>query len=322
MPSGAYRYKKMINGQIIRKTFDHKPSDLEISLLIAEQSQVITSDHNERFYVCCLEYIKIREKIIAPGTIRGYESIINNMSEWFKNLKLSQVNQVHIQKEVNDYSSTHSPKSTKNYYGFIVSVLKEFAPNMRISCKLPQIVESKSILPSEKDIRVLLEAVRGTEYSIAFQLGVLGLRRSEVCALTLADLNDNILTINKAKVKGLDGKWILRNFTKTKGSTRDIYLPDELVKEIHEKGYIYNGSPDTLLKYLHRIQDKYNLPRFKLHSLRHYFASYAHSKGIPDAYILKMGGWSSDGDIMKKVYREAMEDENKRMQEKIGSILL
>ena len=63
-----------------------------------------------------------------------------------------------------------------------------------------------------KDIKVLLDAVKGTEYSIAFQLGVLGLRRSEVCALTLADLNDNILTINKAKVKGLDGKWILRNF--------------------------------------------------------------------------------------------------------------
>ena len=321
LPSGSYRYKKVINGQVIRKTFDHEPSDVEIALLIAEKSQTITKDENKQFVICCKEYIKIRENVIAPGTINGYESIINNMSDWFKNLKLSQITKANVQKEINDYSATHSPKSTKNYYGFIISVLKEFSPNLRISCKLPQIIENKGTLPCEKDIQTLLDEVKGTEYSIIFQLGVLGLRRSEACALTLDDLKGNVLIVNKAKVKDTNGKWIIRNFTKTKGSTREIYLPDSLVEEIRERGYIYKGSPDTLLKYLHRLQDRNNMPRFTLHSLRHYFASYAHAKGIPDVYIMQMGGWSSD-DIMKKVYREAMEDRNLMMQKKMGDILL
>lgn len=321
LPSGSYRYKKKINGQIIRATFDHKPSDLEISLLIAEKSQTVVTGENKPFLACCREYIKIKESILSPTTITAYESIITNMSDGFKKVRLYDISQITVQKEVNDYSSKHSAKSTKNFCGFVISVLRTFRPDMSISITLPQIIEKKGILPSESDIRTLLDAVKGTEYSVIFQLGVLGLRRSEACALTLDDLDGNILTINKSKIKDRKGKWLIKPYTKTTGSTREIYLPDDLVKEINEQGYIFNGSPDTLLKYLHRVQTRCGLPQFKLHSLRHYFASYAHSKGIPDVYIMKMGGWVSDG-IMKKVYREAMNDENLKMQQKMVDMLL
>ena len=322
LPSGSYRYKKIINGQTVRKTFDHEPTDLEIALLIAEKAQTVTSDDSKTFAACCAEYIKIKENILAPGTLNSYESIIRNMSDGLKRLRLSQISQVNVQKEVNDYSATHSAKSTKNFNGFIISVLRTFKPNMVIRTTLPPKSENKGILPSENDIRTLLDEVKDTEYSIIFQLGVLGLRRSEACALTIKDLNDNILTINKAKVKGRDGKWTIRKYTKTAESTRTIVLPDNLVEEIKNKGYIYNGSPDTLLKYLHRLQKKCGLSSFKLHSLRHYFASYCHLKGIPDSYVQKMGGWSQSSDIMKRVYQETMENENYKMQQKMGNILL
>lgn len=322
LSSGSYRYKKMVNGQLIRKTFDHVPTELEISFLIAEKAQTATADDSKTFGACCMEYIKIKENVLAPGTLNGYESIIRNMSNGFKKLKLSQVTQVTVQKEVNDYSATHSAKSTKNFNGFVISVLRTFKPNMVVRTTLPPRTENKGILPSENDIRTLLDAVKDTEYSIIFQLGVLGLRRSEACALTLDDIKGNVLTINKAKVKGRDKQWIIRNYTKTAESTRTIILPDVLVNEIKERGYIYNGSPDTLLKYLHRLQRKYGLPNFKLHSLRHYFASYCHLKGIPDAYVKEMGGWSQTSDIMEKVYQETMDNETKKMQEKMGNILL
>lgn len=322
LSSGSYRYKKMVNGQLIRKTFDHVPTELEISFLIAEKAQTATADDSKAFGACCMEYIKIKENVLAPGTLNGYESIIRNMSNGFKKLKLSQVTQVTVQKEVNDYSATHSAKSTKNFNGFVISVLRTFKPNMVVRTTLPPRTENKGILPSENDIRTLLDAVKDTEYSIIFQLGVLGLRRSEACALTLDDIKGNVLTINKAKVKGRDKQWIIRNYTKTAESTRTIILPDVLVNEIKERGYIYNGSPDTLLKYLHRLQRKYGLPNFKLHSLRHYFASYCHLKGIPDAYVKEMGGWSQTSDIMEKVYQETMDNETKKMQEKMGNILL
>lgn len=320
LPSGSYRYRKMINGQLILGTFDHEPTDLEIALLIAEKSQTVVIE-NKPFEACCVEYIKTKENVLSPTTIKSYRSIVGSLSDGLKRLNVNSISSLTIQKEINDYSKGHSPKSTRNLYGLIFSVLRAFRPELVLSVTLPQKIENKAILPSERDIKKLLSAVKDTEYSIVFQLGVLGLRRSEVCALTPEDLDGNMLTINKAKVKGLNNEWIIRPYTKTEGSSRTLYLPDELVNEINTKGYIYNGSPDTLLDYLHRVQKRNKLPRFKLHSLRHYFASYAHAKGIPDQYVMEMGGWSTDG-IMKKVYRDAFEKESQKAQKKIGKMIL
>lgn len=321
LPSGSYRFKKMVHGKLIRHTFDHKPDDLEISLLIVEQSKAITLS-DKIFYQAALEYIKSKENVLSPTTIKAYNSIVKNMSEDFKLLKLSDISNITVQKEVNDYSVNHSYKSTKNYYGFISSVLALFCPDLSLRITLPPKEVKRYIMPSNDDIKVLLKAVKGTKYSIPFQLGILGLRRSEVCALSIDDLNGNILTINKSKVKDLNNQWIIKPFTKTTDSTREILIPEPLADEIREKGYIYNGSPDTLGNKLRRIQRKEGLPLFPLHSLRHYFVSYCHFKGIPMSYVQKMGGWAKSSDVMRRVYQDTLEDEDIKMQKKIGAILL
>ncbi|MBR6112552.1 MAG: tyrosine-type recombinase/integrase, partial [Paludibacteraceae bacterium] len=70
------------------------------------------------------------------------------------------------------------------------------------------------------------------------------------------------------------------------------------------------GHPNALNKAIHRYQKKLGIPDFKFHALRSYFASYAHSLGIPDADIMAIGGWETDH-IMKKVYRKSMEESKK-----------
>ena len=57
---------------------------------------------------------------------------------------------------------------------------------------------------------------------------------------------------------------------------------------------------------------------FTLHSLRHYYVSIAHVLGIPDAYVMKMGGWKTDH-VMKRVYRTTLSDVEKQEQEKINA---
>ena len=66
---------------------------------------------------------------------------------------------------------------------------------------------------------------------------------------------------------------------------------------------------------LYRLEDQLGIQRFPLHKLRHYYASMAHAQGIPEAYILEQGGWASSN-VMKKIYRHAMEEERKRMAER------
>ena len=60
-------------------------------------------------------------------------------------------------------------------------------------------------------------------------------------------------------------------------------------------------------------QGKLGLPHFSLHKLRHYYASMAHSLGIPDQYIMKAGGWKTDN-VLKSVYQHAMKDKQEEMQ--------
>ena len=47
------------------------------------------------------------------------------------------------------------------------------------------------------------------------------------------------------------------------------------------------------------------------HKLRHYFASEMSALGVPEADILKMGGWETDH-VMKSVYRHSMMEKAKR----------
>ena len=60
-----------------------------------------------------------------------------------------------------------------------------------------------------------------------------------------------------------------------------------------------------------------NVPHFRFHDLRHYGASILHALGMPDAYIMERGGWGNDG-TLKNVYRHALEDQKKQLNDKVN----
>ena len=151
---------------------------------------------------------------------------------------------------------------------------------------------------------------KGTPYEIPLRLACYGLRRSEICALTPADLDGNRLTINKAKVLGKDREWYIKA-TKTTDSTRTILIDDDLADLIRETGTVYDGYPNRIYWFLQKCQDKIGIPNFPLHYLRHYYASTAHALGIPDAVIMESGGWKTDH-VMKRVYRHAKDTDDQQ----------
>ena len=312
MPSGTYRVRKQINKKNIYLHFDHKPSQAEIIRMIAEQAEETPSKGS--FQEHATEYIHLRDDVISPSTIPGYESMLRNLPKWFTSKEISEITQADLQRLVSEHSKDHSPKTVHNVHGFVSAVLKQFRPNMVIHTTLPQNVEYEPYTPSYEEVMAVLDASKEDKrYHIAFQLALMGLRRSEICALTLDDIEDNILTINKAKVKDNNGKYVIKT-TKTETSTRKIYIPDFIVKEIEEAGTIFDGYPNTILVALNRYQDKLGIPRFRLHDCRHFFASYAHQEGMSDADIMASGGWKTDH-TMKRVYRHEMKA--KEAQKKI-----
>ena len=306
--NGAYRVRKMIDGVTHSLTYDHKPTEREVMCDLVKLSDAIPAKGS--FLACANSYIKSKDKVISPSTIKGYTSIINSIPDDFKRMDISKITQIDIQTVINDYSADHSPKTTRNVHGFISAVLRQFRPDMVIYTTLPQKVPNRGYIPTENDILKILEATKDNPfYHIPFQLGIMGLRRSEVCALTLDDVSGNTLTINKALVKNVDNEWVIKH-TKTSAGTRDIYIPDSLVKEIRDYGKIFDGNPTTLLYGLNKLQDKLGIPRFRYHDLRHFFASYAHEKGImSEQTIMETGGWRS-AETLRKHYRHGMDVQN------------
>lgn len=302
LKSGSYRVRKQINGQMIRKTFDHRPTNAE---MIKEFSQIVDETPVKgSFYSSAEKYIDSKCNVLSPTTIRGYKSMLKNLPDSFTMRKISQITQADIQSCVNDYAVEHSPKSTINAHGFIFAVLRFFRPTMIINTALPQKKPNMSYIPTKNDIMQILDASAGTRYHIPFQLGIMSLRLGEICALTLDDINtkESTLTVSKTLVKDSDNHYVLKECAKTDAGNRTIVISDKLIREIHENGEIYNGYPNNILKALHRYQSRLGIPRFRFHDLRHFYASFSHSIGVSDANIMANGGWRSDH-IMKSVYR-------------------
>ena len=317
-----WRIKQMHNGVMYRVSLDYKPSKKEAELIIAEKisSDDPSGDRRDTFAKSAEKYIKIKSNVLSPATIRGYSTIIRSLSDRFMNTKTCDITQELIQKEVNDYSASHSAKSTHNLHGFISAVLAVYRPSMKISTTLPQKRKYEAYTPSEDDIKKILNDVSDTKYEIPFRLGCYGMRRGEICCITTADLNGNMLHISKSKVLTDDGTWIIKPYPKTTESERTIYIDDELADLIRRQGYAYKEHPERLSKALKRIQKRLNIPEFRFHDLRAYYVTMGHSLGIADKYLMANGGWSS-ANIMNRVYKRTFADKQALINQQIADHL-
>lgn len=307
LKSGSYRIRITVDGMTVRKTIDHMPSKKERDILIAKEMERF---HGKKLPVSSFEgaykqYAESRSNVCSPSTLRSYDGMVRNMPEWFKAMNVYDITQLHVQKMINEYSEDHSPKSTRNLHGLTASVLKLVRPDVVLRTKLPDKMAEDVYIPSDEEVRAILQEVKGTKYEVPLYLAVFGMRRSEICALTLDDLEGNMIRVSKAKVQRPDQSWTIKETPKTAESNRNVYITDYVRDLILKQGYIYKGHPEHIKTKLEQVEQKLGIPHFTLHKLRHYFASMTHDMGISDADIMAMGGWKTDN-VMKRVYRHSV----------------
>lgn len=309
----SWRISKFYNGRRYRLVLNRKPTKKEAERLIwALIEKEPEQGYYQSFEVAAQKYIESKSSILSPSTIRSYASALKNTPQFFKIKPISGISDNDIQLCINEYANGRSAKTVRNLSAFISVVMKTVRPKYTSMASLPQKIKTEFYVPEDEDVKRILNASKGTRYEIPLWLAVFGLRRSEVCALLTSDLSkDNIITVSKAKVEKSDGGYVIKT-TKTVDSTRKVAISSyvaDLIRELPE-GEVYPYSPNQILKYLHDTQEKLGIPKFKLHALRHFFASTAREI-MGDSYVEKMGGWRPGSDIMKKVY-----DYTKRKQEK------
>lgn len=324
LPSGSYRIRKMYKGKTYTILFSHKPTQKEaIQAMALELDKVQTKYENMTFQTAADTYIESKRNVLSPSTIRGYSIILRQLPKPFLEKNIHDITALDVQAEINRIAKDHSPKTVRNHHGFISAVLGVFYPNLKLTTTLPQKVKNEPYIPSDVDVRRILDYAKGTEYEIPLILACYGLRRSEICALMPEDINGDIVTISKALVQNENREWITKA-TKTTCSTRNVIIPTDIADQIRKQGYVYHGAPGKISEYLLKAQKALGIQHFSIHKLRHYFASKMSALNIPEADILRMGGWESDY-VMKSVYRHSMIDkeENAKREaaEKMRNVL-
>lgn len=313
LPSGNWRvqvFAGMENGKKKYKSFT-APTRKEAEFQAAQYALERKERENGNITVreAIDRYIKSKEPVLSPSTIRGYRIIYRNNLKSIMDTRLEALTTEKIQQAISEDAKTHQPKTVRNIHGLLSSALAMFAPDIRLTTTLPQKKRPTYYTPTDKDIETLLKTVEGTELELPVLLASTGsLRRSEICALTQGDVSDLGVVVNKALVRGVGETWHIKT-PKTDAGNRFVPLPPQVIQKLRTKGEgrICSLTPELLSKHFRLALDRASLPHFRLHDLRHYFASTLHAIGVPDKYIMLYGGWESES-TLHGVYQHALRD--------------
>lgn len=309
LPSGNYNtlvyLGKDANGKQIRKsvtgpdraTVRKKKAELESKHQDPEQPLTL-ADALEK-------YLKAKKAVLSPYTVKGYQNIIEKVKAANLGALRADMSRPDAQRIVTAFSDL-SQKTIRNRMG-LISAAVHFAGYTMPPVTYPQKKKVETHIPTEKEMQIVMNAAAGTELEIPIALGMMGLRRGEICALQLSDLNRNKLHIHAAAVD-IGGKVTVKS-PKTYDSDRWIQIPAALAKKIRKQGFVTNLTPEQLSYHFITFLKKQNVQHFRFHDLRHFFASYCHNVlKLSDAQIQKLGGWKTDH-VMKRVYISSMQDD-------------
>lgn len=270
-------------------------------------SRILSDSH--LFRDALERYIVTREASRSVSTIRGYKTIQKTLSSKFApfcSLSVTSVTSQKVQGVINQLlKEGYSVKTIRNWAGLINSVLIESGCTPA-NVMIPKAPVIDRPIYSEGEIKMILCLLHGDPLEVPFQLATLGLRRGEICALELSDLSeDDIIHIHKSKVPVYGGGTQVNMTAKTDTSNRYVQLPHDLAETIRRQGKVCPYSPNGLNAALRKFLAKYKFPPYRLHDCRHFFASYCHAHGVPEADILAGGGWKT-ASVMRSVYRHSM----------------
>lgn len=259
-------------------------------------------------------YIDSKESVLSPSTVREYRKSAARDLMGLRDVKLRDITQELVQREISREAATHSPKTVRNMHGLLSAALAMFLPDFVLRTALPQKEKKQIYIPTDEDIKTLLKYAEGKSLEVPILLAATGsLRRSEISALTVDDVTDTGVVINKAMVKDQHGKWVIKK-PKTAAGYRFTPLAPQVIEKV--KAGLPCIVPNSITSEFDRALKACGLPHFSFHKLRHYYASVLHSLGVPDKYIMLNGGWECES-VLHGVYQHTLTDRAEKENTKV-----
>jgi integrase len=264
-------------------------------------------------------------KTLSPSTRATYKSYIkNHFTPYFGNLKLKQLNEIHLKKFMAEKSKEGlSQASVRRMTSVLKSaldeVMKQKSPARDI--KLPKEEKYTPHVPTDTEMELIHNAVRGTrDEPIVLLAAWCGLRRGEIFALKWNDIDwtKGMIRVDESYAINEDNLYEDKR-PKSENGLRVVVVPEYLLElldnmrkpkkskkgnvvEISKPDHrIFNMRPDSYSSYWAKFVREKKLPDIRFHDLRHYHASWLYAQGIPDQYAASRLG--HDIKILKSIYQ-------------------
>ena len=272
-------------------------------------------------------YIKNGDHILSPASIRKYDSMRRNNYSGIEDRYVSGMTKSAYQAFVNEISQTYSPKSVASICGLLTAALKSYDESVNLSLKRPKLQNSAITIPTDAQVKKMIEGAGSAEMRLAFVMGAaLGMRRSEICALTWGDIEGDVIHITKAMVQDKKNQWVIKG-TKTNAGTRDMDIPDHILSmlesikppEAKQEDRIFPFTPSAITMRFYRVSRNAGI-KCRFHDLRHYNASIMLALGIPDKYAMQRMGHATTH-MLKTVYQHVIDDQEKKASEKVNKYM-
>lgn len=299
LPSGAWNCRVMIDGQSYSFTHADKKTVVRMASDFADEYR--RKMDNPTLLERMREYVAENTERLSPSTVRSYNGMIRMIEERTPRIANKRLSAITEQDVSDIVRPLRTLKTKRNYVNFIHACTGKSAG------KLTGVSSKRVHVPTELEVKGLLQIFRNTELEVPIMLAAYGgLRRGEICALRMSDIDGDFVHVSRAVVRDPSGTWVTKD-PKTASSVRSVLLPHFVIERIQAQGYITHLLPSQVSNRFWKKQRNLGIPPYCFHSLRHFHASYLHYLNIPDAYIMQRGGWSTPS-VMQSIYRHALED--------------
>nr|DAO23072.1 MAG TPA: Integrase [Caudoviricetes sp.] len=312
LPSGSWTCRVRVDGRDVSITRPTKAEAVAEASAIkhglkAPDKAVSTMTLKEAYR----KYIESRDGVISPSTAAEYKRLQKTSFQSLMELSASSITSEQIQREIGKMvKNGKSPKYIRNVEGLLVSVLKQFAPDSRISVILPQKrkVELRKI--EDNEIGKIIAAFSGTDMELPVLMALwMGMRMSEIRGARFEDISGGRLHICRAIVSGENGDEVKppKTFSGDRWVSVPVHIQTLIDATGRSEGYIIPISGQTIYNRFIRGLDAAGIPRCRFHDLRHANAAIMVRLGVESRYAQERNGWSDDW-MYKQVYAYTMTD--------------
>jgi len=342
LDSGSWRTRatKVIDGKKVTKSFTVSPNEFpgnpkktqnnmakNKSELLArnwmnnvEYEQEVTTVRK-----AIQDYIADRSNILSASTIAGYDRMYTYFAD-ILDMDIQDISSRTLQTIINSWALDVSAKTIKNRIYFLIPALNLAGIEKKYTLRFPQNKPKELLPPEQNEFHRLLSAARSPEEKLILVLsGLYTLRRSEICGIKGADILRDMqcIYIHRGMVKDKNGKWILKDFPKTKDSVRLIKIGSDIMKlipDIDPDELLIKTNPNMITKKFGQLRKIVNVS-CRFHDLRKFAAS-LRSDAMPRKYVEKIGGWRSGSPILSSVYDKPFKEKLTAYQDQFNESIM